>query len=62
MGSSFEDCDTWILWLTVSLGTSSSQVVPATCTGSTIDLHKLQAVGQRFGVDVWVGGVQTVTT
>ena len=29
---------------------------------STIDLHKLQAVGQRFGVDVWVGGVQTVTT
>ena len=30
--------------------------------GSTIDLHKLQAVGQRFGVDVWVGGVQTVTT
>ena len=32
-GSSFEDGDTWILWLTVSLGTSSSQVVPARCTG-----------------------------
>ena len=33
MGSSFEDCDNGLMQLTVNLGTSSFQVVLATCTG-----------------------------